>query len=356
MSMHRTILVIVRALGATAFVAAATAGAQEATPTSACGALVRRELTRSAMVDTARARAIVELQRVTDAQRAATTVGVVAAAPAAGAVAGGGRVRLLNTRGWIGVQASELSETRLTGEGRVVRYCDYPVVVSIEPGSPAARAGLESGDTIVAYNGADLRAAGEIALDRLLVPQDTLRVGLKRGGRAMVLPVVVGRVPGSGSLQALTSNGPGFSYIVVNGVEGQEALASMAPMAAPTPRAGRMRVTSRSGDAPTPPQPLLFSFGLGGPAALAGAQVVAVDEGLGEVVGAREGVLVVRVGEGTPAAAAGLRSGDVIMSADGMAVLTPAILQKALLRAEEGRSVALKVSREGRKRDVALKW
>ena len=361
------------AAGTTAAVLlASAAAAQEPTPTTACGTVVRRGFAPSAAGDsTTGARALIELRRVTETQRAAVASAMAGGGAAGGGANGGGRVRLLGTRGWLGVQASELSEMRLTGEGRVVRYCDYPVVVTVEPGSPASRAGLEAGDTIVAYNGSDLRAAGEIALDRLLVPDDTLRIGLRRSGRPLTLPVVIGRAPAAGSLQALSTNGPGFTYVVINNGVPETMTAPVAPtMAGATPaaapRVGRLRVATRPPDAPmTPGAPsaafvpapsTLFSFGFGGAGAMAGAQVVAMDDDLAAVVGVRSGVLVVKVIDGTPAGSAGLRSGDVVVTADGVAVTSPAMLQRALLRAGDERAVRLRVSRRGKARDVSLRW
>jgi S1-C subfamily serine protease len=76
-----------------------------------------------------------------------------------------GRVR----RGYIGVAGQNAPLSR-----RVVRYFDLPVesgvrVMSIEPGSPAATAGLEEGDVIVAWDSKPI--AGIDALHRLLTEQ-----------------------------------------------------------------------------------------------------------------------------------------------------------------------------------------
>jgi S1-C subfamily serine protease len=76
-----------------------------------------------------------------------------------------GRVR----RGYIGVAGQNAPLSR-----RVVRYFDLAVesgvrVMSIEPGSPAATAGLEEGDVIVAWDGKPV--AGIDALHRLLTEQ-----------------------------------------------------------------------------------------------------------------------------------------------------------------------------------------
>jgi S1-C subfamily serine protease len=76
-----------------------------------------------------------------------------------------GRVR----RGYIGVAGQNAPLAR-----RLVRYFDLPIesgvrVMSIEPGSPAATAGLEEGDVIVAWDGKPV--AGIDALHRLLTEQ-----------------------------------------------------------------------------------------------------------------------------------------------------------------------------------------
>src|SRR6266536_1337322 len=58
-------------------------------------------------------------------------------------------------RGWVGVAyTTSIGETDRTG---AMVFKDYPVIESIEPNSPAERAGLEAGDTIIAMNAQDLK-------------------------------------------------------------------------------------------------------------------------------------------------------------------------------------------------------
>ena len=69
---------------------------------------------------------------------------------------------------------------------------------------------------------------------------------------------------------------------------------------------------------------------------------------------AGRGALVVKVAEGSPATAAKLRPGDVIVAADGRAVGCYADLAGVLIQAEPGQRVVLRVSREGAECDVEL--
>jgi len=374
MSLSTKFLMSGRALGAALALAAVGGGspavgaAQSAsTMTAACaagGMLLRQSMRAGAAASdssAAMARRMIELQRMSRMPRAS----------AGGA---GEHMQIAFVHGWLGLRTSEVSDTRVTPDGWFVRYCDYPVVVSVEPASPAQKAGLESGDTIVAYNDVDLRKTEAIALDTLLVPGDTLRVAVRRSGRPLTLPLVVGRRPESSITQIWSSNnGNSYGYVLVNPGTGSSVVAVPRSSEAPSARPGlRVRETRRPlefgastaplpPDAPLPPlppmalTPLTFTLGFRN-AALAGAQIVSMDEGLREVVGARSGVLVLRVAEGTPASESGLRSGDVIVLADGRTVESPMMLQQVLMRAGSDRSVLLRVQRRGRTRAVTLRW
>ncbi len=284
------------------------------------------------------------------------------------------RIRLGQRPGWIGVQTSEVSNVRESADGRSVLYCDYPVIVSVEPGSPAQRGGLEAGDTVVAYNGRDLRSGSEISLGQLLVPNDTLRVTVRRDSRVLELAVVVASRPESMTAWSGGTPGPGqsYSYVFVTPNGERRVVSSSAPTTEAA-RAERAQIAVRAartseGGSSRPPgavpggsrpvtafSPMLLTFGVGG-SALAGAQLVAVDDDLGAVIGTRRGVLILKVADGTPASAAGLRAGDVITVAAGRAVTTPGVLQQALARRFEERALALRVVRKGKPRDVTLRW
>lgn len=87
--------------------------------------------------------------------------------------------------------------------------------------------------------------------------------------------------------------------------------------------------------------------------AVAGAELSELNEGLSEYFGATDGVLVLNARDGTPAARAGLRAGDVILRANGSAVTSIIDLRRAIA-GREGGSVRLEVQRRGERVTVTL--
>jgi S1-C subfamily serine protease len=89
--------------------------------------------------------------------------------------------------------------------------------------------------------------------------------------------------------------------------------------------------------------------------AIAGAEIVRLNEALGETFGVKSGVLVLNVGSGTPAERSGLRGGDVIVSANGNPVAAPQAMSLAVRRARD-RQVSLEIVRKSKKQTVVLRW
>ena len=220
----------------------------------------------------------------------------------------------------------------MTDEGRVIRYCGYPEVVSVEPGSPAQRAGITAGDTVLAYNGKDLMS-GTVQLDKLLVPGQKLSVRVRRSGRAHERRVTIGQRPAS---VALAPSMPGRVFTIVT-----------PPPARPAPPARPLRL----------PSAIVYTPGVGsGQAAMAGAQLLAMDDELRESLDLDRGLLVVRVAPGSPAAEAGLRAGDVIRAANKESLVSPATLYRIIQAAAGERSVQLELQRDRKKKEILLRW
>lgn len=92
-----------------------------------------------------------------------------------------------------------------------------------------------------------------------------------------------------------------------------------------------------------------------GSRAIAGAELTELNPGLGEYFGTEEGVLVVRVPDGTPAADAGLLAGDVIVSVNGAAVDDVSSLRRRISRVRSGDPIRLEVVRKNQRRTIELK-
>ncbi len=85
-----------------------------------------------------------------------------------------------------------------------------------------------------------------------------------------------------------------------------------------------------------------------------GAQPVGVPQKQKEIAGADEALLIVDVKDGTPADAAGLLVGDLLLSLDGQALASPDDLFDLLIGERVGGVVSLRVLRGGVPADVAV--
>jgi serine protease Do len=250
--------------------------------------------------------------------------------------------------GWIGVSISGPSVQWVTPDGQAtIRYCAYPEVVSVEPASPARRAGIVAGDTVLAYNGRDVTKTS-VALDTLLVPGARVRMSVRREGRTEDRIVTIGRRP---------------DIALVPSTNVPRPPAPPAPASfSITTRAGAVSAAAargaNGGAVPARlPLPIVTSFTLGRDmGTLAGAQVVTVSDELRESLKLDRGLLVLKVAPDSPAYDSGLRAGDVIQTANGQVLTSPAGLARAMQSSEQERTVRLELRREKKKKAVALRW
>ena len=107
------------------------------------------------------------------------------ARPVIEALMRGGRVE----RGWLGVSVRDQpTEPGVPGRG--------VLVAGVERGSPAARAGLRNGDTVLAINGDRVDSSRTLVRGVAAVqPGQTVRVTVLRDGRPQEIAVQVGRRP-----------------------------------------------------------------------------------------------------------------------------------------------------------------
>jgi S1-C subfamily serine protease len=248
------------------------------------------------------------------------------------------------SRGWVGVAYTTGIGT--TDRNGAMIFTDYPVIESIEPNSPAERAGLLAGDTILAMNAQDLRKS-PLPDATMVQPGKKIVVRFRRNALREVTVTVAPRPSGTSETVALTIIGP-----------------TPSPSQAPSPGSrvllraprGASEVAARAAVPQTPAlPPLAFGFGPR-TLALAGAELTGLNADLGALAGVDlPGIFVVNVAPGTPAKESGLRSGDVIVKAASSPVGDPGELIRVLRRAN-GSSLRLDIIRKRRPQTITLRW
>ncbi len=189
-------------------------------------------------------------------------------------------------RGWLGVQIQPVTEDIAASIG--LDKARGALVTEPQANSPAVKAGIKAGDTILAVNGESVADARQLARRIAAYPPDTaVDLSIWRNGREETVKVDLGTLPD------------------------EQKLASTAP------------------DKPADPAIAMEDLGL----SLAPASAV----GAGD-----EGVVVTKLDPDGKAAEKGLREGDVILDVAGKAVSSPVDVANGIRTAQEdGRKAVL---------------
>ena len=241
--------------------------------------------------------------------------------------------------GWLGFLTQGPSEQILDDSGQHVIYFAYPTIISVDPNSPAERAGIAPGDVLLAYNGLDV-VNRDFNLTRLLRPANKVSITIRRDGESKDFSVIVARGPQriNERRKQLEATMP----VMAGGVE---------PVEAPE---GRPRVPMpATAPTPMPPMPRLVDSWSN---AMFGASFSAVKADLAEALNLKLGVLATDVPEETPAWRAGLRSGDVIVSVEDEPVFSVNEFRERVMTHLPRHSVALQVVRNQKPRTIRLSW
>ena len=204
------------------------------------------------------------------------------------------------TRGWIGVQIQPVTPEIADSLG--LKKTDGALVAEPQAGSPAAKAGIESGDVIMSVDGKPVKDARDLA-KRIgaMAPNTSVKLGVLHKGSEKTLSLTLGELPNT-----------------------REARASADEREAPGSDIGKLGLT------------------------LAPA---------GRVAGSgSDGVVVTEVDPSGVAAEHGFKTGDVIFEVGGKGVTTPAEVRKQLAEARSGgkRTVLMRVKSGEATRFVAL--
>jgi S1-C subfamily serine protease len=286
---------------------------------------------------------------------------LLTAAPLAAQDAG----RPAQARGWLGIAYQQ--------DERAPRVV---VIRDVLPGSPAARAGVVRGDTVLRLN---RRPVTQPAMQQLrLAPGDTVRLGVRRAGREREFTLVAATRPrevaGSDVSVTRARGARGEPLIIVNGDTIRVPVDSLRMMAdslqrqlrvvfadsiAPQLRAmarelegTRIRIERDSTLHGTEGRVYALDVGQ---RAVAGAEFTPMNPGLADYFRVKEGLLVLRVAPGTPAARAKLEEGDVVTRAGGKPVPSVRDLRRAITAAR-GRELPLEIVRKGKRQTLTLRW
>lgn len=254
-----------------------------------------------------------------------------------------------HVRGWIGINPGMAPHEQFADStGFFVRYFKYPEIISVEPNSPAQRAGIIPGDVLVAYDGFDV-VNRRIDVGHLLVPDRRLAVTVQRDGESKEFSMTVAKAPSRIVLRrsddlgdAMGGGGRGFTSAVPSrrpdqaGQPGQQVY-----VFGPGGSAGDVRFA-------TP-----FSMDRNG---VLGAALMMVSPELAAATKLREGVLIRECPEGTPAFAGGLRAGDAIVSVDGQTVTRTQDVNAIVFSKLREKAVVFQVLRDKKPVAVTVKW
>jgi len=109
------------------------------------------------------------------------------------------------TRGWLGVQIQPVTASIADSLG--MKKAEGAMVDEPQDGSPAAKAGILSGDVITAVNGAPVKDARDLARTiGTLAPDATVKLDLIRGGQAKTISLTLGEMPDQQQAKADTGN------------------------------------------------------------------------------------------------------------------------------------------------------
>jgi serine protease Do len=209
------------------------------------------------------------------------------------------------TWGWLGVAIQNISPAIAKSLGLDPEHPAGALVASVVAGSPAAHAGLKSGDVVVTADGRPIHSAHD--LPRLVAETPvgkTLDLTVERDGKSQSIAATIGEMPAKLASTAASQPQPKAAESSALGME-------LAPLGPELRR--QLKIASDV-----------------------------------------DGVAVTRVAANSPVASMGLQAGDVIQSVDQKPVTTPQQAAAALNEAAKSGNILLLINRHGASEFVGL--
>lgn len=215
---------------------------------------------------------------------------------------------------WIGVYTQPIDPD--LKEAFELERTDGILIVDVMEDSPAEKAGLERKDIIIKFNGAPIDGSEPLAdFVKKTKPGDKVPVIFIRAGQEKDATIVIGR---RGEAEDET-----FDVAIA-------------------PRGGGRKSYSRVFSSDSEPY--------------IGVMIQNLNDQLGQYFGVTggEGILVTEVMEDSPAEKAGLKAGDVIISADGEKLATSDELQELISGKKKGDRLSVGYLRKGSKMEATV--
>jgi membrane-associated protease RseP (regulator of RpoE activity) len=253
-------------------------------------------------------------------------------------------------KGWIGINAGGVPRSEeIHGDGQYfITYFAYPTIVTVDGQSPAERAGIRQGDTLIAYNGMDV-VGRALNLTQLLIPEKKLGVTVRRDGETKDFAVTVARVPNRVYVRRMD-----FDHelpMLPGDPDGERADVEIRRAFPSGARVGRGLIATPAAPPVVGSRMIIIS-----PNGVFGANMSTVSLALAKVLRLETGVLVVDVPEETPAWRSGLRPGDVIVNVAGQPVASLNQLRELVMMRAPERVAPLRIIREKKAQDVNVTW
>ena len=253
---------------------------------------------------------------------------------------------------FLGVYAEDVNKENMGRYG--LREARGVGITQVVKDSPAEKAGLKKDDVILRFEGDSVTSVRK--LNRLVAevaPDQNVRLGISRGGSEQEVSVTIGkrdqslnafnRLEGLQGLRGME----GFKGLEgLQKLDGFKGLEDLKDFKGPGANVWKWEGQGPGNDG--------FVFALGNNRRM-GVSTVQLTKQLGDYFGIADGkgVLVTAVSDGSPAAKAGLKAGDVITTVDGEMIEGPGDLSRAINKNKDG-DVTVVIIRDKKQRTIKV--
>jgi len=252
---------------------------------------------------------------------------------------------------FLGVYAEDVNKENMGRYG--LREARGVGITQVVKDSPAEKAGLKKDDVILRFEGDSVTSVRK--LNRLVAevaPDQNVRLGISRGGSEQEVSVTIGKR--DESLNAFNRLGGLHDLRGIDGFKGLEGLQKLDGFKGledwkdlgPGAKVWKWEGQGPGNDG--------FVFALGNNRRV-GVSTVQLTKQLADYFGIADGkgVLVTAVTDGSPAAKAGLKAGDVITTVDGEMIEGPGDLSRAINKNKDG-DVTVVIVRDKKQRTIKV--